>query len=182
MKITKKGFTLIELLVVITIIVILAGVTYTVLNPFEIIKRGRDSTRIANLTSLNKAIATAAQEASGLAQTTLCFADWDGTQCTGQSNVGTIEAVKKSNGTGWIKVDLGLQNVVSMPTLPVDPVNTAQNHFTYCSDGSNWELAAALESVKEANLAAEDGGDDPVLYEVGSDLTLISPSGGNCVY
>ncbi len=182
MKITTKGFTLVELLVVIAIIAILATVAFMVLNPLEIMKRGRDSTRIANLALLNNAVATAAQEASGSAQTVLCVEDWDGSQCTGQSNVGTVAAAKLNDGTGWVKVNLTSQNLISVPTLPLDPTNTAANHYTYCSDGNGWEFATALESVKEASLLGEDGGNDGALYEIGSDLTLIAPSGGNCVY
>ena len=49
----KKGFTLIELLIVIAILAVL-GVTVTlVLNPAELLRQGRDSTRISDLSSIN---------------------------------------------------------------------------------------------------------------------------------
>ena len=45
----SQGFTLIELLVVIAIIAVLAAVVVIVLNPLELMRRSRDSTRLADL-------------------------------------------------------------------------------------------------------------------------------------
>lgn len=51
----KKGFTLIELLIVIAIIAILGSATVLVLNPVELMKQGRDGTRINDMDSLERA-------------------------------------------------------------------------------------------------------------------------------
>jgi len=50
-----KGFTLIELLVVVAIIAVLAVAVVLVLNPVQLIKQARDSTRISDLATLNSA-------------------------------------------------------------------------------------------------------------------------------
>lgn len=173
------GFTLIELLVVIAIIAILAAVVLLLLKPAEIMARGRDANRLTDLMNVHQAIGVAVQEstASGTA-TILCVGGLTGGACTGSSNTGT----RATDGTGWVKVNLGAQKSVSVATLPIDPSNTTANHYTYCSDGTNWELSTALESAQYGGKASTDGGNDPALYEVGSSLSLIAPGGTPCAY
>src|SRR5690242_8555993 len=55
---TRKGFTLIELLVTVATIGILATAVVLVLNPPELLRQSRDSSRVASLSSLNKAVST----------------------------------------------------------------------------------------------------------------------------
>ncbi len=84
-----------------------------------------------------------------------------------------------NNGTGWLPVDFVKSEQSSFPyvakPLPVDPVNTFDSGFYYtyvCGSGS-YEINAALASGKyQQRLLASDGGDDPNLYELGSNLTL----------
>ncbi|MEK7094356.1 MAG: prepilin-type N-terminal cleavage/methylation domain-containing protein [Patescibacteria group bacterium] len=52
----QKGFTLIELLIVIAIIAVLSVVVVLTLNPAELLRRARDSTRISDMSSLNSAL------------------------------------------------------------------------------------------------------------------------------
>ncbi len=176
----RQGFTLVELLVVIAIIAILAAVVVLIINPLELTKRGRDAARLSDLSNLQSAINVAVQEATGSAADILCAEG--GSSCTGQSNVGT----RNSNGTGWVKVNLSSSKSVSVPTLPVDPTNDGTNHYTYCSDGSGWEINTNLESAQQTtspnDKRANDGGNDNAYYEVGSNLSLIAASGGSCTY
>ena len=53
---SKKGFTLIELLVVIAIVAVLSVVVVLTLNPAELLKQARDSTRIADMSTYKSAI------------------------------------------------------------------------------------------------------------------------------
>ncbi len=176
MKKSNYGFTLVELLVVIAIIAILAAVVVLIINPLELTRRGRDAARLTDFANLQNAINIAAQEATGSAATVLC--NGGTTPCTGLSNTGT----RDSNGTGWVKVNLSTQQSVSMATLPVDPVNVAVNHYTYCSDGNSFEINTKLESKQQLEKAKVDGGDEDTIYEAGSNLKLISESGGSCTY
>ncbi len=168
---SRSGFTLVELLVVIAIIAILAAVVVLIVNPIELMKRSRDAARLTDLANLQQAINVAAQEATSSGNEILCFGTT--VPCQGNSGGGASRA---SNGTGWVKVNLSGKSV-SVPTLPIDPLNTGTNIYSYASDGSTWEINAVLESIQqvETNKRMEvDGGDNLAVYEVGSKLDLIN--------
>ena len=171
-----RGFTLVELLVVIAIIAILAAVVVLIINPLELTRRGRDAARLSDLANLQQAINVSVQEATSSSAAILC--NGGATPCSGSSNIGG----RTSDGSGWVKVNLSSQQSVSVPTLPVDPINDTTNHYTYCSDGSGWEINTALESQQQSSKLGGDGGEDNNLYEVGSNLGLIKTSGGSCTY
>ncbi len=182
----KGGFTLVELLVVIAIIAILAAVVVLIINPLELTKRGRDAARLADLANLQNAINVAVQEATGSGAMAVLCKDGDGVSCSGKSG-GTGTGTRVSNGTGWVKVDLSTSKSVSVPTLPIDPINDTANHYTYCAASDAWEINAVLESDQQKGKMANDGGNENETdatgrYEVGSNLTLIAPSGGTCTY
>jgi prepilin-type N-terminal cleavage/methylation domain-containing protein len=179
----NRGFTLVELLVVIAIVAILAAVVLLIIDPAEIQRRGRDSSRLADLSNLNNAISTSVTESDGNAEAVLC--DGGTYPCTGASfPVGAD--TRKNDGSGWVKVDMS-SGSIKVPTLYVDPTNDATYHFTYCADNDAWELNTTLESNKESVRMANDGGDQNAVdntgkYEVGSNLTLINSSGTPCAY
>lgn len=179
----SKGFTLVELIVVIAIIGILAAVVLFIINPLEIARRGRDSVRMSDLNNLQQAINIAVQEATNSGAAILC--NGATYPCSG-STFPEVSTTRNSNGTGWVLVNVGTQQSVSMPTLPVDPVNDATNHYVYCADKptgqvDGWEIAANLESAQFQPRRGTDGGDNNNLYEVGSNLKLVGVSTG-CTY
>lgn len=188
-----KGFTLVELLVVIAIIAILAAVVVLIINPLELTRRSRDAARLTDLANLQQAINVSVQEATGSSATDiLCKGVTPA--CVGKSG-GTGAATRVPDGTtGWVKADLTAQKSVSVPTLPVDPINSEEYHYTYCSDGNNWEIDTRLESDQQIPKMGNDGGDEGLTtedvtalktsgkYEVGSKLDLIKASGGSCTY
>lgn len=162
----SKGFTLVELLVVIAIIAILAAVVVLIINPLELTRRGRDSARLTDLANLQQAINVAVQEASAAGTNIAC--NGAGATCTSDSVNGT----RVTNGTGWVQINLGVQSSVTVPTLPIDPTNTATYHYRYCGSGDNWEIVTELESVQQSPKEGTDGGSDTAKYEVGSVLDL----------
>lgn len=180
---SKKGFTLVELLVVIAIIAILAAVVVLIINPLELTRRGRDAARLTDLSNLQQAINVAVQEATNSGSAILC----NGASYPCSGNSATNE--RTANGTGWVKVNLGTQQSVSIPTLPIDPTNSAGStnyHYVYCADKptgqvDGWEINTKLESQQQQGKMTTDGGDDAVLYEVGSNLSLMGVSTG-CSY
>ena len=177
-----RGFTLVELLVVIAIVAILAAVVVLIINPLELTRRGRDAARLSDLSNLQNAINVAVQEAGDSATAILCSSTGS-YPCSGSS----VTDSRASDGTGWVEVDLGATGSVSVPTLPVDPTNTAAYHYAYCADNDAWEINAVLESAQQSPKMAADGGDQNAVdatgrYEVGSNLTLINAAGTPCAY
>ncbi len=177
---TTQGFTLVELLVVIAIIAILAAVVVLIINPLELTRRGRDSTRVSDLANLQNAINVAVQEATNSGSAVLCSVSGS-YPCNGNS----VSDARVVNGSGWVKVNLAASaQSVSVPTLPVDPVNstgTTGFHYVYCANADTWEIDAKLESQQQASKMTSDGGDNNALYEVGSALGLVDSVSG-CVY
>lgn len=179
MKKSAQGFTLVELLVVIAIIAILAAVVVLIINPLELTRRGRDAARLSDLANLQNAINVSVQESTQSGVVAVLCSGTGTYPCNGSSNTGT----RAADGTGWVNVNLtAAKGSVSVPTLPADPVNSVASHYTYCAASDAWEIDATLESDQQKGKMTTDGGNEDGLYEVGSNLTLIAPSGGSCTY
>lgn len=170
----RNGFTLIESVVVICIMLILAAAAYFFLNPLELRDRELDLDRVSDLTRLNQAINLTIQESTSSSAILLCKDA--SVPCVGSSHSDT-QAI---DGTGWVKVTLTAGGPIS--SLPIDPINSDNFHYTYCSDGTGWELNTVLKSNKESTQMVTDGGNEVSKYEVGTNLQLIAPSGGACKF
>lgn len=171
MKKTAPGFTLIELLVVIAIIAILAAVLMLTLQPQQILMRGRDANRLADLATLQQAINLAMSESTESADTIAC--NGSSGDCTRESNTG----LRNLNGTGWIEINLANQKAVSIPLLPIDPSNGSAYYYRYCGtgssgNGSKWMIKAKLESDQYKAKMSSDGDADNTTYAVASDMGM----------
>jgi len=175
----QKGFTLIELLVVIALIAVLAVAVILALNPAELLKQGRDSTRISDLANINSALALylADYVSPSMGNSNNCYGAISFTCNTRFTTGGTVITVSSQaiNGTGWIPVDLTVISSGSpLPRYPVDPINNGTLFYAYkpSSTVGFYEINAVLESTKYSNQAATDGGSSSGVYEVGTDLSL----------
>jgi len=180
----QKGFTLIELLVVIALIAVLAVAVVLALNPAELLKQGRDSTRISDLSNIQSALSLYLVDVTNpfMGTSTNCYVFGTvTTTCTGRFATGTIatSASQAVNGNGWIPVNLSLISSGSpLPRYPIDP--TQSNPYFYAYRPSTtvgyFELNAQLESNKYLPYAANsaDGGNstNTAVYETGTDLSL----------
>lgn len=154
----KPSFTLVELLVVIAIIGILAAVVMIAINPMEMMRKGRDSTRLQDLENVRKAV--------------------DMTVAQGGSFSGAVGPLNSQDhgrgcaaGSGWVRnIDL----CAHLSTLPVDPTNNSTYRYEFRVNASgNYELRCNLESSDNDYRETGDGGDDNGWYETGTDLTLL---------
>ncbi len=166
-----KGFTLIELLVVIAVVGVLSVIVLFAVNPGENLKKSRDSVRIQDITNIRKAID--ADIADGAAVSLPLAACPYNTPCKS-----TASETRDADGTGWIPVNI--QKYISV--LPVDPRNEAGGvrnsagnavtlYYYFASDGQTYRLATYLESTANAAKTTGDGGTEPDMLEVGTNLT-----------
>lgn len=181
-----------------------------ILNPSEMLKKARDSQRLADFNTIKTAIGLY------LANTNTQYLGLNGTSnigCTpgtkyiwysksGVSTAGATldgssgqatstalqSAVGKTDGTGWVPVNLSsLNGGTPISNWPVDPVNSVVSStapkntdlvYRYaCSTSSmQFEVAGVLESNAYTvvdNKMANDGGNNSLYYEYGTNLTLL---------
>jgi Concanavalin A-like lectin/glucanases superfamily len=160
-----------KLLFVIAIIAVLAVVVILVLNPVELFRQARDSTRLSDLATMNQALSIFSKDAGsslGDASTTyISVPDPSATssaggQCQGLSlpalpsgwtyHCASPSNYKNVDGTGWIPVNFNnLSSGRPISSLPVDPTNTISNghYYTYTPGSSQWELTSIPESQKQ---------------------------------
>lgn len=177
----SKGFTLIELLIVIGILGILAAAVVIVLNPAELLAQARDASRIADMSSVNSAIAF---YLSDVTSPTIGAGPFSTVNATCGFGTCTVRVDYSINGTGWVAVDLSqISGGSPIPNLPRDPTSSAAYQYAYKGDSANktFELNARLESQKQRSKMTTDGGDDSACtswtgedcyYEIGSDPGL----------
>lgn len=154
----KKGFTLIELLIVIGILAVLAVAVVITLNPAELLRQARDSTRISDIAAIKSSIALyiVDQTDPKFGDSALCFpsltsvtgftagCDPDGAATTygprftvaAPNPVATAPAaVTATDGTGWIRVNIAAISAGSggapISALPLDPTNNAGTNLFY---------------------------------------------------
>lgn len=195
----RSSFTLIELLIVIAIVAVLSAVVILTLNPAQLLKQARDSTRLSDLATLNQAISLyqVDQTAGSLGAASTTYVSipdptattTNGTDCSGLGlsapsgwtyKCAASSTYRNSNGTGWIPVNfMAISAGSSLANLPVDPTNTSSSglYYTYTPGGS-WALTAMPESTKYISQASSDIGFDPGRIEMGSDLSLVARSEG----
>ncbi len=201
---TTNGFTLLELLIVIAILAILASVTFIALNPAELLKKSRDTQRMADLASMRTALNYYITNASSTAAlnagspTAGCSDDTTKYTFSAVSSVAATGTTASStsaqtvDGAGWIPVDMsGLTGGSPLSKWAVDPNPTAAGtapgrYYAYLCNHTNttFELFANMESSTYKNggtgdVESKDGGSLPTVYEVGTALNLVSTTSAN---
>jgi type IV pilus assembly protein PilA len=183
----SKGFTLIELLVVIAIIAILSVVVILTLNPAELLKQARDSSRISDLSTMNSAlgvyyadVSSPTSTSSGSVGSTYnCYAgNAIPTTIINCGFAGTFTAATTTsravNGTGWLPINLtSISSGAPIGNLPVDPINSNANIYRFVPSSTigAYEMNAELESAKQitgTGVEISDGGSSSTIYEVGT--------------
>lgn len=202
-----KGFTLIELLVVIAIIAILAVVVVLTLNPAQLLAQSRDSNRVSDFATLKSAIALEQVDVSSTSLGTAgtLYAAYSGSNLTtanlnsstsapGWGYNSTISVVSTSTspsrvvtGGGWIPINFSaISSGSPFGSEPIDPLGTGSNTscagsspctYTYLTNGTQYKLAAKMESTKYQNggsgdVETGDGGNSTTTFEAGTNVGL----------
>ncbi len=197
---SRKSFTLIEVLITVSIIAVLSATVVMYLNPVEFLSQGRDAQRIADIERLNTAVSLYDLKVRGsMGQANKIYISLPDTTASCPThisflpeipgytyNCATAANLKKTNGTGWLPVNLdNIPGGSTILQLPIDPVNSARDtlYYSYVTDGTQWEISSNIESRRIGlERASKDGGDNVLAYEAGSrsDLTPLAVLGTSC--
>jgi prepilin-type N-terminal cleavage/methylation domain-containing protein len=187
-KVVVRGFTLIELLVVIAILAVLAVAVVVVLNPAELIKQARDTTRISDFAALNSAIALYLSDVSNPSIGSSAYCTYGILSKSSNTGCTTVSSTIVTGG-GWVTIDLtSISSGSPLSRLPLDPNNGSENcgtnaaacFYEYIPSGETtltYELDCSMESAKyrhggASDVESTDGGDNADAYEVGNDPGL----------
>lgn len=198
----RAGFTLFEVLITIAVLSVLIVFIVVILDPIKYIREARDTNRLVDLTALNKILTYSTSGAlgtvKGFAEPLVVYVSIPdknatttyGTDCTGMGlpqlpagysyHCAHPDTYRNIDGTGWIPLNFKpLRETNPISQLPADPLSRASSRhfFTYMSD-NGWKLTARLESPEIMPRAGTDGGIDPTLFEVGTNLALGKFLGG----
>jgi len=184
-----------ELLIVIGILAILATTVVLVINPAQLLKKARDSQRISDLNTLKTAIGYYTTEIASpsIGDTSHTYSDVSGVTCESRS-ADANQGKFTTDGNGWIPIKFSdLTGGSPIASLPRDPAQTASTanpaHYYVYLVGSTtnytYKLVANMESTYyskdgDGDVESNDGGNISTLYEVGTDLTVLSTTSANC--
>ncbi len=177
----KKSFTLVELMIVIAILAILSAIVIFALNPARLFDNFRDSKRVTDISSINKAIVfMESWNQSGITYGTttnvyISLPD-SNPSCTSYTlptlptgftyYCSNATSYKNTNGTGWIPINFTVEGSNRyLSSLPVDPVNNSSFFYTYYPGGS-YELTAILSNPNKNSI--NDEGSLTSTFEIGS--------------
>lgn len=161
-KILKHGFTLVEIIVSMGIVVLISTLIIVYMDPTNTRARFRDNKRISDLSVLDRCIAEYYQDHETFP---------DSINILRTSNTLPAASTKLSNANmGWIAGDISAYN----SKMPIDPLNDNTYKYYYIQNGIAYEIDAVLET--DTTDMQNDGGNDPLRYEVGTNLNLISPN------
>lgn len=160
-KLSKKGLSLVELILVITVVLILLTTIMFFTNPQHFRAKARDQKRLSDLQTIERIISEFRLD-NGVYPDLESVLRMSDILPAGRTNL-------TDPRSGWIVADLIEYNT----KLPIDPINDPTYHYSYMHQDDVYEINARLEALTEE--MANDRGNDPTIFEIGTDLSLITP-------
>ncbi len=156
----NHGYSLISILIALAIFLFLIAGLMLSISPSEVRQRARDEKRLSDMATLDNIISEYKLDNDRYPDTVSTLRE---STAIPSSNVGPLYDVTD----GWIDGNFSAY----VNRLPLDPFNDSTYHYYYQHNGYTYELNARLEYY--AQYAEADGGNDPLLYELGDDLTIL---------
>lgn len=197
----QKGFTLIELLVVIAIIAILSVVVILTLNPAELLRQTRDSTRISDLSSLNSALSLyivdvttsyslggglncyqEVDDVIGIEWANGCDPDAGGAMIArftaGTTQPSAIATRYSIDATGWVPVNFTLISTGGAPIskLPRDPSSLSAANRQTANLFYAYRTGVPVGSTATCDNTLNDL--DCTVYEINADMESVKYANG----
>jgi type II secretory pathway pseudopilin PulG len=158
---SQKGLTIVELILVITIILILLTTVLLFTNPAFSRSKSRDQKRLSDLQTIERILSEFRLD-NGAYPDLESVIRHSNVLPTGRANL-------TDPRSGWI-----VANLIEYHTrLPIDPINDDTYRYSYIHIDDVYEINVRLEVLTSE--MANDSGNDPNMYEKGTDLTLITP-------
>lgn len=185
----QQGFSLIEILLVIIIISVLSGIFFFFFNYSEINRINRDVQRLNDLSVLRFVIDNLNLDALDDLENNIYLSLPDTTSSCANYNLNTIYSpfaykcqpaanLRNTDSSGWLPINMQLQSIVGINSLPLDPLNNEQYFYAFQVKDKKYKLSARLESSSKGTEMVYDGGSNLTLYEVGSGLNFASVHDG----
>ncbi len=189
--VSKKGFTMIELLLSVTLISFFIIILVVALNPKGAFERARDVQRFNDLQSISVVLTTLLKEKPELffgndniiylslrRQNSATCSEYSLPIITSSYQYQCSSNPEAIDGTGWLPINFNLHPIIGFKKLPIDPLNQPPYFYAYRIKNKLIKLTANFEYVRNKEVGYLDGGNDPILYEVGENLSLIVPENG----
>jgi hypothetical protein len=166
----------------------LAVAVTLILNPAELVRQGRDSTRMSDLATLNNAVSLYLADRHEVEFSETANCTFGTTAPGGVTSSCTENASTTVDGTGWVDINFTKMSTGSpLSRLPIDPVNDDTYYYAFdtVKADSTFEINANMESVRyskdagdsagEDDVESTDGGNNDTWYEVGNspDLDIL---------
>ena len=155
-----------SILVILLALILVAGLVYIALktiNPTKFLDKTRDATRGEDLQKLQTAL-------------DLYIADGKNFNTLNVGEIYISDNKTENNGQGWLPINFNLvSSGAPIEVLPTDPLNQGQYIYQVGINltQKTYEIDCRFESNQYQSQAKNDGGNNPNLYEIGTDLTIL---------
>jgi len=164
-----KGFSLVELVILMVAIGVVATIIFFTLKPSEVLEKSRDAQRFADMKMLIQAVNRFLAESHDFKGLTGPYSSID-------AGFSSAASRQKIDGTGWLPLNFSsISSGAPFSVLPLDPLNNVNHNYRLGVSYSNktYEINGVFESPENTPKQAADGGNNPTVYELGTDLTIL---------